>query len=259
MKQAIRAGLTRLGCGVLEDLLAADAGRRGPRAYCGAGHQAQFTGYRDKTVDTVLGPVTLRRAWYHCGECGHGVAPRDAELGTAGATMSPGLAKMSARVAAAVPFTPGAALVGELAGIALTGRRLGRHAEADGAAAATAIEQRATAAAARTLVSTVPACAAARQAVYRDRRHRCADEGSRDRRPPGQGRRRQSPTRETKLCCCFTQTRFDDEGRPVRDPGSSSYLATFAPAAAWRGTRSELAAGEVGCWRAGCHGSRGTP
>src|SRR5207248_5497797 len=67
---AIRAGLTRLGRGVLEDLLAADAGHRGPRADCGAGHQAEFAAYRDKTVDTVLGPVTLKRAWYHCTACG---------------------------------------------------------------------------------------------------------------------------------------------------------------------------------------------
>ena len=29
----------------------------------------------------------------------------------------------------------------------------------------------------------------------------------------------------------FTQTGLDQEGRPVRDPRSSSYLATFAPAA----------------------------
>ena len=81
---AIRAGLTRLGRGMLEDLLATDAGHRGPRAGCGAGHQAEFASYRDKTVDTVLGPVTLRRAWYHCPSCGHGLAPRDAELGVAG-------------------------------------------------------------------------------------------------------------------------------------------------------------------------------
>ena len=51
--------------------------------------------YRDKIIDTVLGPVTVSRAWYHCGQCGHGLAPRDAELGTAGQTMSPGLRKMS--------------------------------------------------------------------------------------------------------------------------------------------------------------------
>jgi hypothetical protein len=37
-------------------------------------------------------------------------------------------------------------------------------------------------------------------------------------------------TREVKLACLFTQTTVDDQGRPVRDPGSSSYLASFAPA-----------------------------
>jgi hypothetical protein len=227
---AIRAGLSRLGCGVLGDLLAADSGYRGPRVECGAGHQAEFVSYRDKTVDTVLGAVTLNRAWYHCAACGHGFAPRDAELGVAQATMSPGLAKMSARAAAAVPFTPGAALVGELAGITLTGRRLGRHAEADGTAAATVIEARAAAVAARTLVPLPP------PAPLPDKLYvavdgtgvpmRAAETEGRD----GKGADGKARTREVKLCCAFTQTTTDEDGRPVRDPASSSYLATFAPA-----------------------------
>jgi hypothetical protein len=37
---------------------------------CGHGHEAVFTGYREKVIDVVLGPVTLRRAWYHCARCG---------------------------------------------------------------------------------------------------------------------------------------------------------------------------------------------
>src|SRR5258708_33380351 len=113
----------KLGRSVLEPLLAADGGYRGPRVSCGAGHLAEFVAYREKTTDTVLGPVTLSRAWYHCGDCGHGLAPRDAELGVAGQTMSPGLARMNDRAAAAAPFTPAARLVGELAGITLTGSR----------------------------------------------------------------------------------------------------------------------------------------
>jgi hypothetical protein len=112
-EKVIRAGLIRMGAGVLEDLLAADAGYAGPRAGCGAGHQARFAGYRDKTVDTVLGPVRLRRGWYHCDRCVHGLAPRDVGLGVAGQGMSPGLRKMTARAAAAVSF-------------AAAGRRAGR-------------------------------------------------------------------------------------------------------------------------------------
>jgi hypothetical protein len=38
-------------------------------------------------------------------------------------------------------------------------------------------------------------------------------------------------TREVKLACLFTQTTVDEAGRPVRDPDSTSYLGSFAPAA----------------------------
>ena len=71
------------------------------------GARGRVRRYRDKVIDTALGPVTLTRAWYHCAACGHGLAPRDAELGVAGASMSPGLAAMNDRAAAAVPFTRG--------------------------------------------------------------------------------------------------------------------------------------------------------
>ena len=37
-------------------------------------------------------------------------------------------------------------------------------------------------------------------------------------------------TREVKMACAFTQATVDDDGYPVRDPASSSCLATFAPA-----------------------------
>lgn len=74
-------------------LLSADPGYRGPIVSCGNGHDAEFTGYRDKVIDTTLGPVTLRRAWYYCAACGHGHAPRDAELRVAGTSLSPGLGR----------------------------------------------------------------------------------------------------------------------------------------------------------------------
>ena len=136
---------------MLEDLLAADGGYAGPRL-TGAAATGGIAGYREKAVDTVLGRVAIRRAWYHCGQCRHGLAPRDAQLGIAGEGMSPGLRKMCARAAAAVPFAAAARLITELAGIALTGKRTGRRAEADGQAAAAVIEAQAAAVQARTLV-----------------------------------------------------------------------------------------------------------
>ena len=105
----IRAGLLRLGGSMLQQLLAADRGHRRPRVPCGNGHEALFAGYRDKSFDTVLGLVTVTRAWYHCAACGHGLAPRDAELGVARESMSPGLAAMNDIAAAAgrSPAPPG--------------------------------------------------------------------------------------------------------------------------------------------------------
>ena len=217
---------------MLEDLLAADPGYVGPRLDCGAGHQAELAGYRDKTVDTVLGPVAIRRAWYHCDQCHHGLAPRDAQLAITGQGMSPGLRKMTARAAAAVPFAA-AKLISELAGLTLTGKRAGRRAEADGAAAAAAIEAEAAAVTARRLVRLPPPGPAP------DMLYVCIDgtgvpvvpaeaEG-RD----GKGEDGTARTREVKMAVAFTQTSLDEDGRPVRDPASSSYLATFAPAAAF--------------------------
>ena len=109
-------------------------------------------------------------------------------------------------------------------------KRVERAAEADGAAAAVATQAHAGAILSRRS-SPPPAGAAARQALHRRRRHRGADGARRNRRPGRQGRRRSGPahTRETKLACLFTQTSLDPDGRPVRDPGSSTYLATLAP------------------------------
>jgi hypothetical protein len=229
---AIRAAMTRLGASLLEDLLAADTGYRGPRVDCEAGHQAEFISYRAKTIDTVLGPVTVRRAWYHCATCGHGAAPQDAELGVAGrASMSPGLVKMTARAAAAVPFAKAAGLLADLAGVDLTTKRTERSAEATGAAAAAAIAAQTDAICSRQVVPLPP------PGPLPDMLYIAVDgtgvpvvaaetEGRKGKAEDGQAR-----TREVKLACLFTQTSLDEDRRPVRDPRSSSYLATFEPAA----------------------------
>src|ERR1700738_3835137 len=46
----------------------------------------------------------------------------------------------------------------------------------------------------------------------------------------GQSTDGRARTREVKLACLFTQTTVDEQGRPIRDPDSSSYLGSFAPA-----------------------------
>jgi len=226
---AIRAAMTTVGASLLEGLLAADPGYRGPRIPCGSGHQAGFVSYRDKTVDTVLGPVTVTRAWYHCAACGHGLAPRDTELEMAGETMSRGLAKMTARAGAAGPFAKASGMLADLAGVAVSARRVERSAEADGTAAAAAIGERAAAIAACTVIPLPPADLPDKLYIAIDGTGvpmvPAATTGRAGK--SGDGRAR---TREVKLACLFTQTRLDEQGRPVRDPDSTSYLGSFAPA-----------------------------
>ena len=225
----IRAGMLKLGGGMLERLLAADPGYRGPRADCGSGHQAQFTGYRDKTFDTVLGPVTLTRAWYHCAACRHGLAPRDAGLGVAGTSMSPGMTAMNDRAAAAVPFAKAAGLLEDLAGIRLTAKRTERAAEASGTAKAAADRSRAALTLTRKLVPLPPS-------PLPDKLYAAIDgtgipvTAKEAAGRAGKGEDGRARTREVKMAVFFTQDKVDDQGYPVRDRDSSSYIATFEPA-----------------------------
>jgi hypothetical protein len=226
----LRAGLLKLGGSMLGQLLSADPGQRGPRLPCGQGHEAEFTDYRDKTFDTVLGPVTLRRAWYHCAACGHGFAPRDAELGVGGTSLSPGLTAMNDTAAATGPFATASGLLQDLAGVHLTVKRVERSAEASGAAQAAAVRERSALIAARKLVPLPPSpCpdmlygAIDGTGVTMTARETAGREGKGE-----DGRAR---TREIKLGVFFTQDELDDNGYPVRDRESCSYIATFEPAA----------------------------
>jgi hypothetical protein len=215
---------------MLGRLLAADPGHRGPRLPCGQGHEAEFTDYRDKVIDTVLGPVTLTRAWYHCGACKHGFAPRDIELGVAGKSLSPGLAAMNDTAAAAGPFAKAAGLLENLAGVSLTVKRVERAAEASGATQAAAVRERSSLIAGRKLVPMPPSpCpdmlygAIDGTGVTMTAKETAGREGK-----GADGRAR---TREVKLGVFFTQDDVDDDGYPVRDRDSASYIATFEPAA----------------------------
>jgi len=226
----LRAGLLKLGAAVLGQLLAADPGYRGPRVPCGNGHEAAFTAYRGKVTDTVLGPVTVTRAWYHCAECRHGLAPRDAELGAAGASLSPGLAAMTDRAAAAVPFQEAAGLLEELAGVRLTVKRVERAAEASGTAAAAAVRERAALITARKLAPLPPD-------PLPDKLYAAIDgtgipvTSKETAGREGKGEDGRARTREVKLAVFFTQDKLDKKGHPVRSRGSESYAATFEPAA----------------------------
>lgn len=228
LEEAMRAALAAAGARLLEAVLGGDDdGYAGPHAKCASGHQAAFAGRRPKTITTVLGPVRVSRAWYHCAGCKHGFAPRDEQLGTAGTPLSPGMREMIARAGAEVPFGKAAALIKDLAGVTVSAKTAERSAEASGAAARAAGSAEAAALRARA-IRPLPPPAPVPDMLYIEVDgtgvpvRRSETEGR-----PGKGEDGQARTREIKLARLFTVSRTDSHGRPVMDPGSSSYVATF--------------------------------
>jgi hypothetical protein len=228
LEQALRAALAAAGARLLEAVLAGDDdGYAGPHVECGNGHQAGYAGRRPKTITTVLGPVQVARAWYHCRECERGLAPRDEQLGVAGTSLSPGLAEMIARAGSEVPFGTAAALVRDLAGVAVSARTIERSAEASGAAARAAGEAEAAALRARKLVPLAPAAPVPDMLYIETDGTGVPVRSGETAGRPGKGEDGSAGTREVKLARFFTVSRLDGDGRPVMDPGSSSYVATF--------------------------------
>jgi hypothetical protein len=181
---------------------------------------------RGKTITIVLGPVRISRAWYHCAGCKRGFAPRDQQLGVAGATESPGLAEMNALAGSEASFARAGRLLSGLAGITISPRTIERSAEASGAAARAASQAEAAAIRARTIVPLPP------PAPVPDMLHVEVDGTGVPVRPSETAGRAgkdgdRAGTREVKLARFFTVSRLDDDGRPVMDPGSSSYAFTF--------------------------------
>jgi hypothetical protein len=228
LEQAMRTALAAAGARLLEAALAGgDDGYAGPHVKCGAGHQAGYAGSRPKTVSTVLGPVQVARAWYHCAGCGRGFAPRDEQLGVAGTVLSPGLAEMIARAGAEVPFGKAAALMAGLAGITVSARTAERSAEASGAAARKAGAAEAALLRAR-IIRPLPPPDPAPDMLYveADGTGVPVRSGETEGRP-GKSEDGRAGTREIKLARLFTVSALDEDASPVMDPGSSSYVATF--------------------------------
>jgi hypothetical protein len=133
-----------------------------------------------------------------------------------------------------VPFAQAAGLLEDLAGVRLTVKRAGRAAEASGAAQAAGVRERSALIAGRKLVPLPPS-------PLPDKLYAVIDgtgvpmTSKETAGRAGKGEDGRARTREVKLAVFFTQDKLDDDGYPVRDPGSSSYIATFEPAGTFAG------------------------
>ncbi len=218
---AARRQALRLAGRALEQRLNADTSDdAGSKLACSCGGLAQYRGRREKTFASVLGPLTLERAYYHCSRCRSGFCPRDRALGLEGASLTPGVLRMTASVAALVSFEESSVLLRELAGVEVGAKQAERSAEALGneIAADEREHVEARGEVAPTMYLGMDGTGAPMRAhELRGRAGKQAD-GS-------------AKTREAKLVTVWTAESRDKEGKPARDPGSVSYSAAIESAA----------------------------
>ena len=194
----------------------------GPQRDCPCGRKARYVDQREKTFQSVLGPLRLERAYYHCSHCGEGFCPRDAALGLAHSPLSPAVTRMVGAVGAVVSFEEGSQLLGELAGLEIDVKQVERTAEALGAEIATD-ERRQT-----EPISTEPLPETLYLGLDGTGVPMRASEltGHVGKQEDGKAK-----TREVKLCTVWSAESRDPEGKPVRDHGSVSYSAAIESAA----------------------------
>lgn len=192
----------------------------GPQAPCQCGVAARYAGRRRKGFETVVGRLMLVRAYYHCCGCGQGFCPRDRALGLEGTSLSPALTRMVGQVGAMVSFAEGSELLWELAGVPVPAKQLERKAEALGREISRDESD---------LVEPEPPVAAT---MYLGMDGtgvpvRASElKGRAGKQPDGSAK-----TREVKLVTVWSAEGRDEEGNPVRDPGSVSYSAAIESAA----------------------------
>jgi hypothetical protein len=130
----VREGVLAIGARLLEAGVAArGTGKAGARRPCPCGAVATCEGYRAKGVQTVVGWITVRRAYYACAACGHGHCPLDAALGLARDSLSPGVRRLAGRFGALLPFAEAADGLAEAARVRLSASTVRAVTEAVGA------------------------------------------------------------------------------------------------------------------------------
>jgi hypothetical protein len=224
---AVRDAMLRAGSAALGKLLCSHP-EPAAQAPCGCGKQARWHSIRSKQLLTALGPVVFDRDYYLCPDCHHGQSPRDRELDVEGAECSPGVLRMLALVGSESSFEQGREQMALLAGLEVTAKCVERQSEAIGAD----MEARQQAQIRRAKQLDLPSvCAPIVPILYIEMDGTGvpvvkADTEGRAGKVEGQP----AHTREVKLGCVFAQTTTDQQGRPVRDPDSTSYVAAMESA-----------------------------
>lgn len=223
---ALRTSLHQAGATALTALLQFDAPSAEQRQLpCPCGDTAGYVELRPKSVLTAVGAATCLRPYYLCEHCHHGQFPVDQELDIENTELSPGVRRMLATVGHQAPFEQGREQMKLLAGLTVTTKAVERTAEAIGAD----IEVRQQRQLGPAMQLNLPIPLGPRvpilyvemdgtgvPVVHKETEGRT---GKQDGEP--------AHTREVKLGCVFAQTKVDEEGYPIRDEDSTSYVGAI--------------------------------
>jgi hypothetical protein len=107
LKSAVRRQALQLAGKAVERRLNADESDGATAARCECGELARYVRRREKTFESVLGPLQLKHAYFHCAACGRGFCTRDRQLGLESTALSPAVTRMVGTVGAMVSFQEG--------------------------------------------------------------------------------------------------------------------------------------------------------
>ena len=229
IEMAVRSAMHHAGATALSELLQFPVPEAGQRSIpCACGHQAGYQELRSKPVLTAVGRISISRPYYLCPHCHHGQFPADVELDIAHTEFSPGVRRMQAVVGQEAPFDQGREQLKLLADLEVTTKAVERTAEAIGediAAHQQAEIQRAMQLDLPVIVGEpIPVLYVQVDGtgVPVVKKETVGRQGKTEGQP--------AHTREAKLGCVFTQTRWDQEGYAIRDPDSTTYVGAIETA-----------------------------
>jgi len=221
LDEGLRLALHQDGCRLLEELLG-DPNLEMEGDECCPGEKCHPN--RIKEMETVLGTVRLKRSYFYQPASGaeesQGRFPLDQALGLING-YSATLAKLMCRAGAmASGYQAASADLKAYAGLEVEGRQIQRMVNLKAAEIRSYARQSPS-------VQPVKPVEVFYASVDGTGVPMMAEELE-DR--PGKQEDGSSSTREVKLGCVFTQQSTDEEGRPLRDPDSTTYVSSFVPA-----------------------------
>ena len=232
LEAALRAAALGQAAAALGDLMSTvGRGHREDEVACPQCRSAmRGTGPRAKRILTMLGEVTYTRSRYRCPSCKAVRYPGDEVFDVVKTSRSPAVRRQTARLGAREPFHEVAEDLIELAGIRLSRKDAERIAEGIGED----IEQRDARERERMRFVPAPPLETPKtiETLYIEMDGTGVPmvpwevAGRKGKQHDGSAK-----TREVKLGCVFTQTVLDQDGRPVRDPASTTFTGAIEDAA----------------------------